>query len=46
LNQSQEKIYDLEDRIKTQEYKIENYYYNKSDGAKLYWNKTVFEKPD
>ncbi len=28
------------------EYKRENYYYSAEDRDKLYWNKTVFEKPE
>lgn len=46
LESSTERLNTLITYKESCEYKRENYYYSAEDGDKLYWNKTVFEKPE
>lgn len=46
LESSTERLDTIKSYKESCEYKRENYYYSAEDGDKLYWNKTVFEKPE
>lgn len=46
LESANERLIVLQDSIKSCEGQKENYYYSEKDGDKLYWNKTVFERPE
>ena len=46
LESSTERLDTIKSYKESCEYKRENYYYSADDGDKLYWNKTVFEKPE
>lgn len=46
LETSTEKLESLNISLQSYNTQKENYYYGNNDGDKLYWNKTVFERPE
>lgn len=46
LETSTERLESLNISLQSYETQKENYYYGNNDGDKLYWNKTIFERPE